>query len=128
MIYFISTNDVADYPIKMRLTGREFRQRIAPLQTACPYRLEPIAVIEGGRSIEQVLHDEFAADKLEGEWYRRTPRLLNTIDLLENSTMKADALRGCKQRRAGRRPREKQLRWPIQSKLFDWRKAELRAD
>jgi hypothetical protein len=94
MIYFISTNDVPDYPIKIGVTGVNFRKRFQTFQTTCPYRLEPIAIVEGDPAIEGVLHDEFAADRLMGEWYRRTDRLMGTIDLLADDAMRTDALLG----------------------------------
>ena len=94
MIYFISTNDVADYPIKIGVTGVDFRTRFQTFQTVCPYRLKPIAIIEGDPAIERVLHDEFAADRLMGEWYRRTDRLMGAIDLLADDAMRTDALLG----------------------------------
>jgi hypothetical protein len=94
MIYFISTNDVADYPIKIGVTGIDFRARFQLFQTTCPYRLEPIAIVEGDPSIERVLHVEFAADRLMGEWFKRTPRLMGAIDLLADTAMREDALRG----------------------------------
>jgi hypothetical protein len=51
MIYFISTNDVADYPVKIGVTGDDFRKRFRLFQTACPYRLEPIATLAGASHI-----------------------------------------------------------------------------
>jgi hypothetical protein len=88
MIYFISTNDVAEYPIKIGVTGVDFRTQIAS-----PYRLVPIAIVEGDASIEKVLHVEFASDRLMGEWFKRSPRLMGAIDLLADEPMRADALR-----------------------------------
>ena len=48
MIYFISTNDVADYPVKIGVTGVDFRKRFHLFQTAC---LEPIATLAGASHI-----------------------------------------------------------------------------
>lgn len=81
-IYFASTDDVPDYPIKIGLTteGRALF-RMSNMQTACPYKLVMLALIPvfiTGQ--EGMIHGLFAATRLQGEWFARSPELLGYID------------------------------------------------
>ena len=51
--------------------------RLWILQTAYPEELFIYAVMNGDN--ERALHSEFSADRLRGEWFRRTDRLLRRI-------------------------------------------------
>ena len=70
-VYFISWDDG---PIKIGMAANISR-RLAGLQGCCPYKLRVLAFIDGGRGLEAEYHAEFAADRLMGEWFERTPAL-----------------------------------------------------
>ena len=48
-------------------------KRLIALQTANNRRLEILAVFEGTEADEQRIHDRFASDRLNGEWFRMSP-------------------------------------------------------
>lgn len=49
--------------------------RLSALQSAHPYPLTVIGICPGGQAAETVLHKEFAADRLVGEWFKPSPAL-----------------------------------------------------
>lgn len=65
--------------VKIGFTGGDPAERLRGLQTGCPHRLELIAVIPGGESDEGRWHEDYAADRVNGEWFRLTPRLTVAI-------------------------------------------------
>lgn len=71
-VYFI--REPASGAIKIGIAAKP-RVRMASLQCAHPYALELLAYAKGGLLAEQDLHREFAADRLQGEWFKDTPRL-----------------------------------------------------
>lgn len=75
-VYFIQRG--AEGPIKIGIALSPQRRR-ASLQTASPERLVLLGVRAGGRKLEQLLHWYFEADRLEGEWFRPTPELIDHI-------------------------------------------------
>jgi hypothetical protein len=75
-VYFIGSR--AFRPIKVGFSDRP-RERLADLQTAHPFRLNLLASVTGPFSLEGRLHRVFAADRLMGEWFRRTSRLERLI-------------------------------------------------
>lgn len=57
--------------------------RLARMQgTALGAKLRLIAKIDGGPEIEQLLHERFAKDRLNGEWFRPSMRLRRFIAAL----------------------------------------------
>lgn len=84
-IYFISTSEVPDYPIKIGKT-QNLEYRLAALQSACPYRLEIINSYHGCAAGEKILHIDYHKDRLNGEWFRRTPELMAEIERLCSRT------------------------------------------
>lgn len=77
-VYFIQMMH-GDNPIKIGITVNIF-DRLRRLQHAHAYELKVIAVIPGkGRETESELHRRFADSRLRGEWFRRTPELLEFI-------------------------------------------------
>jgi len=76
-VYFARAGD--DGPIKIGYTASSPVERIAALQTGCPWRISLIGAIEGGTKEEAWLHRRFAALKIEGEWFRPTPEIEKAI-------------------------------------------------
>lgn len=81
-VYFIQR---ADGPIKIGCAVDVF-QRMASLQTASPEPLRLIGVmILGGYSMERRLHQALAADRIHGEWFAPTQRVLDVAYDLEGA-------------------------------------------
>ncbi|MBN2003259.1 MAG: GIY-YIG nuclease family protein [Anaerolineae bacterium] len=79
MIYFLRQG--MDGPIKIG-TSRQavLKSRISMLQTATPYPLHLLGVIEGGHKVENHLHERFATSRLNGEWFAAETELLEFIE------------------------------------------------
>lgn len=76
-VYFV-TCDVPDFPIKIGWAVN-VEKRLAGLQTSMPYKLRVLATMEGTLDNEQGFHLAFGKDRLEGEWFKRSPELLDLI-------------------------------------------------
>lgn len=61
---------------KIGYTDLQVERRVAELQTGNPRRLVVVAVLGGGRLLEQNLHAMFAEKRVVGEWFK-----LDLIDL-----------------------------------------------
>ena len=72
MIYFLR-----DAEAKAVKIGRaaDVASRVSALQCASPRDLTLVCVLEGDHPEEAVLHKEFAAYHLRGEWFRWTPEI-----------------------------------------------------
>jgi hypothetical protein len=83
-VYFIRSERGG--PVKIGI-ARDIDSRLMSLQTAHPYPLKVIAVIpSGGKSKERELHQRFAADRLNGEWFEWNAEIeefVNGIQSLE---------------------------------------------
>jgi hypothetical protein len=55
-------------------------RRLNTLQTASPALLELVLSFPGDRRTEAELHQRFAAERLRGEWFAESPRLLAWIE------------------------------------------------
>lgn len=72
--YFIQAGDRG--PIKIGKSTAPDR-RLTDLQGACPYRLRLLCTL--GRDMEAELHRRFDNDRLHGEWFEPTNKLLAFI-------------------------------------------------
>lgn len=79
MIYFIQRG-WEDGPIKIGYTAN-LRQRYQSLRSR-QVRHWLLSAIEGDRKLEQRLHGQFWRDRLDGEWFKPSKRLLRFIDTL----------------------------------------------
>lgn len=79
-LYFIET-ECAERHIKIGIAANA-KARLNKLQMCCPYKLNILAVIPGKSHMEKELHQRFVADRLHGEWFRRSDALLAVIDEL----------------------------------------------
>lgn len=77
-VYFV-TAEWPDYPIKIGFAER-VSSRTGDLQTTCPYPIVLLATFAGTYQDESGLHRQFKADRLCGEWFRRSPKLMALID------------------------------------------------
>jgi hypothetical protein len=79
-IYFIGPENG---PIKIGFASRlEFRVR--DLRLANAYPLHVWASVEGAPSLEREYHRQFAANRLHGEWFTRSPEIEAEIARLNN--------------------------------------------
>jgi hypothetical protein len=77
-VYFVSAGDG---PIKIGVAANP-EARLKELQTGHPYRLEILALVEGGTPLEREYHVRFAAHRLHGEWFARHDDILAEIAYL----------------------------------------------
>lgn len=85
-VYFILDSDRKLIKIGI---AKDVEHRIAALQTASPTDLRIVGCLAGARDLERTIHELLAVDRVRGEWFRPSPRLLRLV---------ADA------RTAGKRP------------------------
>lgn len=65
--------------IKIGFTDQPAVTRRQELQTGCPQPLKIVGLMPGDVSLEQALHACFAADRIQGEWFRPSQALLAYI-------------------------------------------------
>lgn len=56
--------------------------RISSLQTGSPTPLETVLTVPAPKDLEPMLHRFLEADRIQGEWFRPTPKVLVAIELL----------------------------------------------
>lgn len=78
-IYFV-TCDHPDFPIKIGITS-DVAARIRALKVALPYGVVLLASVPGDLDQEQLWHVQFAEQRLQGEWFSRSDRLMDAIKL-----------------------------------------------
>lgn len=83
-LYFIET-ECAERHIKIGIAA-DAKRRLIKLQMCCPYRLRLLAVFPGKAGLEKELHQRFLADRLHGEWFRRSDNLLAAIKAMSEPT------------------------------------------
>lgn len=99
MIYFVRAGD--NGPIKIGTTI-DVGMRLKTFQTII-YNITLLGVIEGGRSEEKSLHEQFSTIRLSGEWFQDTPELLEFIN---ENTVSLDQLKQDKQPEQDEQPQE----------------------
>lgn len=85
LVYFVSTNDVPSFPIKIGWAKSSADVRLAGLQTACPYLLLILALERGSQGTEARLHARFSHHRMRGEWFQRGPDLMAYVATLRAS-------------------------------------------
>lgn len=73
-IYFIQCNGT-DGPIKIGIAVDPNR-RLSELRIGCPYPMQMLATCPGDDMLERQLHATFRDDRIHGEWFTCTPKLL----------------------------------------------------
>lgn len=66
-VYFLRCR-IERGPIKIGVAENVAR-RVIEIQTACPYTLELLGVVPGGRSVESFFHDLLKKHRTCGEWF-----------------------------------------------------------
>lgn len=80
LIYFIEITEIVSSPIKIGRTAQNrLQHRLAAMQIGCPFLIQSLGCFEGEADDEWYLHREFETDRIRGEWFRRTDRLLERI-------------------------------------------------
>jgi hypothetical protein len=80
-LYFITSAELADYPIKIGYTDNaDVSARLRTLQNGNPHKLEILASLPGSLSDERRMFERFAALRMAGEWFRRSPELVSFIE------------------------------------------------
>lgn len=77
-IYFLSYEE-SDL-IKIGYTSTTVEKRVATLQTGLPHRLIVLAHMDGSMSEEAALHRQFAEHRVNGEWFKPSPGLMELIE------------------------------------------------
>jgi hypothetical protein len=82
-LYFIECQ-CAERHIKIGVSSN-IKVRLVNMRAHCPYDLRLLKAVVAGAHLEIELHQRFAADRVRGEWFRRTPELLAYIDSLPSN-------------------------------------------
>jgi hypothetical protein len=90
-IYFL-TCDEPDFPVKIGITS-DVKSRVSTLSVALPFKVVLLASIWGAADQERLFHMRFAEHRLQGEWFRRTPELMDLIRRLKSEAAQAEKLR-----------------------------------
>jgi hypothetical protein len=77
MIYFIQAGK--NGPIKIGKTNGDIADRLAQLQTGCPYKLRVLWLYYGDKYTESKIHKIFEHEKLHGEWFHPSGSLYEFI-------------------------------------------------
>lgn len=63
---------------------RNLSVRHGALQAGSPYLLEVVAKVTGSRKLEPMIHRYLHRERLHGEWFSRSDRTLEVIDLMRS--------------------------------------------
>lgn len=63
--------------------------RLLSLQTGSPVQLELIGVVDGSRHLERMVHRYLVADRIHGEWFRRSTRTKELVELVRAGSLLA---------------------------------------
>lgn len=78
-LYFVSA-EAHNFPVKIGTTRNRFT-RFRSIQVSLPYKLVLLGIVAiKNQTTEWAIHKMFAQDRLEGEWFARTPRLMEFIE------------------------------------------------
>lgn len=72
-VYFVHATESGRIKIG---TADDPVRRLATLQTGSPEQLDLIGTLPGGRALEARLHRDFARERLRGEWFECSDRLV----------------------------------------------------
>jgi len=84
--------------------------RVRDLQCGHPGELVILAMFPGGEDDEQKLHALFAAERLRGEWFKRSPRIRKFIEMIARKVDPVMAVAECRTSRQKRQERQAQER------------------
>ena len=78
-IYFITDGKY----IKIGFSNGNIKNRLSDLQVGNRRKLKLLGVMNGDKEDERALHKQFKKDCVSGEWYKKTPDILELIDNCE---------------------------------------------
>ena len=80
-VYFVESSDGQFIKIGF---SRNVAQRLTQLDTIQPkpFTVRPLGWIPGTLQTEHFLHEQFAEDRAEGEWFRKSERLVQFLETL----------------------------------------------
>jgi hypothetical protein len=85
-VYFVRAGDF----VKIGW-ARDVEKRVRALQVASALPLELLGVVPGCDDVERIIHAQFNALHVRGEWYRAEPALLDFIKRCADSPLRAAA-------------------------------------
>lgn len=77
VVYFV-TCEVDGFPIKIGMS-LDLEERLRDLATSLPYPIKLLGAIPGTSATEAAIQRRWAALRLKGEWFQRTPELMAFI-------------------------------------------------
>lgn len=83
VIYFLEVQHGEKHIKIGRVQAGGLAARLSGIRTGCPYEITLIATVKGGKDEEAALHKKFKADRLRGEWFRRSEKLAKYLESLK---------------------------------------------
>lgn len=68
-VYFITIGQPYPTHVKIGFTAKNPYDRMASLQTGCPFQMCLLGFVFGTRSMERELHDVLKDERVGGEWF-----------------------------------------------------------
>ncbi|WP_454760654.1 GIY-YIG nuclease family protein [Caulobacter segnis] len=94
-VYFVASDLKVGAPIKAGIAGNP-RERLRALQTSHPTTLQLFALEYGGREREAELHQRWKRQRMNGEWFKISPPILEHVaklaDTLETRLTEVDSM------------------------------------
>jgi len=78
VVYFIGGDEG---PVKIGMTTN-LALRLQHMQTGSPIELKVLATVAGGAEVERGYHAAFANYRIRGEWFERSPAIVQEINYL----------------------------------------------
>jgi hypothetical protein len=82
LVYFVGGETG---PVKIGFTQQPIKARLVCIQNGSPIKLHVLATLNCTRINERFYHERFAAHRLHGEWFERTPEIQAEIDRLSRN-------------------------------------------
>ncbi len=83
-IYFIQQGELG--PIKIGIS-ENLERRFGTARTFSPYSLRVLAIMKGSRKEEKQLHQKFRKEKLNGEWFCPSKKVIQYIQTLKGNNL-----------------------------------------
>ena len=92
MIYFIQCG--TNGPIKIGYTDNGVKERLAQLQTGCPYELMVLWVYTGDDYTEAQIHSELSQERVRGEWFHPSKTVIEFITTEMSNVLEIESKNG----------------------------------
>lgn len=79
-VYFVEAVDLNLIKIGYAL---DLEKRFTALMTSSPAALSLLGVLRGGPRLEMAIHEQLAAHRAHGEWFRKTPEVMAVVATAE---------------------------------------------